>query len=190
MTKSRRKTIPIKTGIKIAMATPHGLFVDIFSLLNFFGFYFFLFILSYGTIFISFNNECYSLRKAKLLIGFLFGLNDVCCCCCWYFYLSTKWLDLNPILLLIFHFESMMMAWFAFIWVWYFIAIWQCIHDGVVEQAVVAIAPWESLSANVQMFVCNELWSRLFGVLHVAQVSVDHAQCDGWEANEKGQVTP
>lgn len=58
------------------------------------------------------------------------------------------------------------------------------------EQAMVAIAPWETLSANSQVLVWDVFWSWLFGMLHMAQIGIDHAQGDGRESNEIGQVTP
>lgn len=55
---------------------------------------------------------------------------------------------------------------------------------------MVAIAPWELLPADAQVLVWDVLWPWLLGMFHVAQVGVDHAQADGREGDEEGQVTP
>lgn len=58
------------------------------------------------------------------------------------------------------------------------------------EQAVVAITPWEWLSTDSQMFICDKFWTWLFSVFHMTQVSIQHAQTDSWETDEERQSSP
>lgn len=58
-----------------------------------------------------------------------------------------------------------------------------------VEQGFGAIAPWETLVSDSQVFVFDEL-RTVHGHLLVLQVSVQHAQTDGWEGNEERQTLP
>lgn len=62
--------------------------------------------------------------------------------------------------------------------------------NWIMEQAMVAITPWEWLSADSQMFICNEFWTWLFSVFLMTQVSVQHAQTDSWETDEERQSSP
>lgn len=73
----------------------------------------------------------------------------------------------------IFHLYGLMMV--TSIWIGNFIAIWQGIVHGVMEETVVAITPWEWFGADTQMFVGNELWAWMFAVLNMAQPSIQHA---------------
>lgn len=76
------------------------------------------------------------------------------------------------------------------IWVFGLVTFWQCIGNGVVEQAMVAIAPWEGLLTDAQMFVFDEFGTWMFGVLNMAQIGVQHSQANAWEADEEGQTLP
>lgn len=76
------------------------------------------------------------------------------------------------------------------IWIWYFVTGWQSIFDGVVEQAVVSIAPWEWLPADAQVLVRYEFRTWMFRVLDMIQVCIQHAQTDGWETDKECQTSP
>lgn len=76
------------------------------------------------------------------------------------------------------------------IWIWNFVAVWQSIGDWVVEQAVLAITPWEGLPADKHVLVRNEFRTRMFRMLNMTQVCVQHAQTDGWETDEKCHTSP
>jgi hypothetical protein len=54
----------------------------------------------------------------------------------------------------------------------------------VVEQALVALSPWESLVSDAQVFVLDELGAVSMGLL-VFQVCVQADQSDGGESDEE-----
>jgi len=63
----------------------------------------------------------------------------------------------------------------------------QRVGVGVVEQAVVAVAPRERLGAQPEVLVGPEL-GRV--VVLVRQVGVGHAQTDGRQRNDERQLLP
>lgn len=73
----------------------------------------------------------------------------------------------------------------------FFVAVRKRIQLGVMEQAVVPIAPGKFLGANVQVLVFLELRSvEMSMVLLLGQVRVQSAQADSREGHEIRQVLP
>lgn len=70
------------------------------------------------------------------------------------------------------------------------ITIGQGVNMGVVEQALVALAPRETLLTATQIFVLNELLAGVIVLLLVLQVCVQHAQTDSWHGHEERQTLP
>lgn len=64
------------------------------------------------------------------------------------------------------------------------------LQDWVMEQASGSVSPWESLSADTQMFVSYKFWTWLFNMLLMPQVCVQHAQTNGWETDQECQSSP
>lgn len=60
----------------------------------------------------------------------------------------------------------------------------------VVEQALVALTPWESLGANAQVVVLDEWWTLVVVLLLVFQVGVQHAEGDCGSSHEEGETLP
>merc|ERR1712178_35657 len=72
-----------------------------------------------------------------------------------------------------------------------FIAIGQGVNVGVVEHASFAVTEEESLSADAQVLVGDELWSHKVGVvLLFLQVCVDVNDSETGDAAEKGCKLP
>lgn len=61
---------------------------------------------------------------------------------------------------------------------------------GVVEQALVALAPREPLVTDAQMLILDELRLGMAVLFLVLQVCIQHAQADRWHGHEKGQLLP
>jgi hypothetical protein len=59
----------------------------------------------------------------------------------------------------------------------------------VVEQALVALAPWESLVSDSEVFVFDELGTVSMWLL-VFQVCVQGDQTNSWEGDEERQALP
>lgn len=65
------------------------------------------------------------------------------------------------------------------------IAIGQWVDMGVVEQALVAITPGETLLTATQVIVLDELLARVVVFFLVLQVGIQHAQTDCWQSHKE-----
>lgn len=71
-----------------------------------------------------------------------------------------------------------------------FITVGQRIDMRIVEQALAAITPWETLGADAQIIVFNKFSAWLVVTFLMAQIGVDHAQSNGWNSDKEGQFFP
>lgn len=67
-----------------------------------------------------------------------------------------------------------------------FVAIGKSIHSRIVEERVVAIAPWKLLFANSHVLVGLEFGTLVvFAMFYLSQIRVGHRQDDCWDGAEE-----